>query len=71
VSKVAPPKYKGLAQGGWFASTAAGLYLMGLVGGLWMKVPLWVFWSILAVACLLSAGFMFGIMKKLERASGQ
>jgi POT family proton-dependent oligopeptide transporter len=71
VSKVAPPKYKGLAQGGWFASTAVGLMLMGLVGGLYNKVPLWALWSILAVACLLSAGFMFGIMKKLERASGQ
>jgi POT family proton-dependent oligopeptide transporter len=71
VSKVAPPKYKGLAQGAWFAATAAGLYLMGLVGGLWMRVPLWALWSILVVACLLSAGFMFGVMKKLERASGQ
>jgi POT family proton-dependent oligopeptide transporter len=71
VSKVAPPKYKGLAQGAWFAATAAGLYLMGLVGGLWMKVPLWALWLILVVACLVSAAFMFSIMKKLERASGQ
>ncbi len=71
VSKVAPPKYKGLAQGAWFAATAAGLYLMGLVGGLWMKVPLWALWLILVAACLVSATFMFSIMKKLERASGQ
>jgi POT family proton-dependent oligopeptide transporter len=71
VSKVAPPKYKGLAQGAWFAATAAGLYLMGLVGGLWMRVPLWALWLILVAACLLSATFMFSVMKKLERASGQ
>ncbi len=71
VSKVAPPKYKGLAQGAWFAATAAGLYLMGLVGGLWMKVPLWALWLILVVACIISATFMFSVMKKLERASGQ
>ncbi|MCX6566126.1 MAG: peptide MFS transporter [Candidatus Aminicenantes bacterium] len=71
VSKVAPPKYKGLAQGAWFAATAAGLYLMGLVGGLWMKVPLWALWLILVIACLVSATFMFSVMKKLERASGQ
>jgi len=71
VSKVAPPKYKGLAQGAWFAATAAGLYLMGLVGGLWMKMELSALWLILVVACILSAGFMFAIMKKLERASGQ
>jgi len=71
VSKVAPPKYKGLAQGAWFAATAAGLYLMGLVGGLWMKMELSALWLILVAACILSAGFMFAIMKKLERASGQ
>ena len=71
VSKVAPPKYKGLAQGAWFAATAAGLYLMGLVGGLWMRVPLWALWLILVAACLLSATFMFSVMKNLERASGQ
>lgn len=71
VSKVAPPKYKGLAQGAWFAATAAGLYLMGLVGGLWMKMELGMLWLILVAACLVSAGFMFAVMKKLERASGQ
>jgi POT family proton-dependent oligopeptide transporter len=44
---------------------------MGLVGGLWMKMELSALWLILVVACILSAGFMFAIMKKLERASGQ
>ena len=71
VSKVAPPKYKGLAQGAWFAATAVGLYLMGIVGGMWMKMELWLLWLILVVACLVSAAFMFAVMKKLERASGQ
>lgn len=69
VSRVAPPKYKGLMQGGWFAATATGNYLVGLVGYLWMKVPLWALWSILVVACLLSAAFMFSIMKRLEKAA--
>ena len=32
VSKVAPPKYKGLMQGGWFAATAIGNNLVGVVG---------------------------------------
>lgn len=70
VSKVAPPKYKGLMQGGWFASTAIGIQLVGVGAYLWMRIPLWALWSILVVACLLSAGFMFGIMKRLERAAG-
>lgn len=70
VSKVAPPKYKGLMQGGWFASTAIGIQLVGVGAYLWMRIPLWALWSILVVACVLSAGFMFGIMKRLERAAG-
>jgi POT family proton-dependent oligopeptide transporter len=70
VSRVAPPKYKGLMQGAWFASTAIGMYLMGLVGGLWMRVPLWSLWLILVAACLASAAFMFSILKRLERAAG-
>jgi len=69
VSRVAPPKYKGLMQGCWFVATAIGMQLMGLVGGLWMRVPLWSLWLILVVACLLSAGFMFAIVKKLEKAT--
>ena len=70
VSKVAPPKYKGLMQGGWFAATAIGMNLVGVVGLLWMRVPLWTLWLILVTACLLSAGFMFAVMKRLEKASG-
>ena len=70
VSKVAPPKYKGLMQGAWFAATAIGINLIGVVGYLWTRVPLWTLWSILVVACLLSAGFMIAVMKRLEKASG-
>jgi len=69
VSRVSPPKYKGLMQGCWFAATAIGINLVFVAGWLWMRVPLWLVWLILVVACLLSAGFMFSIMKKLERAS--
>jgi len=69
VSRVAPPKYKGLMQGGWFAATGIGILLVGLLGNLWMVLPLWILWLILVVACLLSAAFMFAIMKKLERAT--
>ncbi|HSA96156.1 MAG TPA: peptide MFS transporter [Acidobacteriota bacterium] len=69
VSKVAPPKYKGLMQGGWFAATAAGNYLVRYTGWSWMRVPLWAVWAILVGACLLSAAFIFSIMKRLERVA--
>jgi POT family proton-dependent oligopeptide transporter len=69
VSKVAPPKYKGLMQGGWLAAVAGGNYLMGQAAGLWDVLPLWGLWSIFAVCCLVAATFMFSIMKKLEKAT--
>ena len=69
VSKVAPPKYKGLAQGGWLAATAIGNYLVSIPGLLWNKLPLWGVWALLIGLCLLSAAFIFSIMKKLENAT--
>jgi len=69
VSRVAPPQYKGTMQGGWFAATALGNYLVGVIGYFWGIVPLWGLWTILVVCCLLSAAFIFSVMKRLERAT--
>ena len=67
VSKVAPPKYKGMMMGGWFVATAIGNLLVSVGGFLWGGLPLWMVWSVFIVLCLLSAIFMFSIMKKLEK----
>ncbi|VAW23180.1 Di-tripeptide/cation symporter [hydrothermal vent metagenome] len=69
VSKVAPPKYKGLAQGGWLAATAIGNLMAGLIGYFWDKIELWQFFTILVVMCLLSTIFIFSIIKRLEKAT--
>jgi POT family proton-dependent oligopeptide transporter len=69
VSKVAPPKYKGIMQGGWFAATAVGNYLVGVTAFFWERLPLSAVWGILVAACLLSAGFIFAVMKRLERVA--
>ena len=69
VSKVAPPKYKGLMMGGWFAATAIGNYLVSVIGYLWGGMQLWMVWGVLVVCCLLSALFIFSIMKRLENAT--
>jgi POT family proton-dependent oligopeptide transporter len=69
VSRVAPPKYKGLMQGGWLAATAVGNYAVGLMGLLWDEVALWTFWAILVACCVLSALFIFSVLKKLEQAA--
>ena len=69
VSKVAPPKYKGMMMGGWFVATAIGNYLVAIIGYLWGGMQLWMVWSVLIVCCLLSALFIFSIMKKFEKVA--
>ena len=69
VSKVAPPKYKGMMMGGWFVATAIGNYLVAIIGYLWGGMQLWMVGSVLIVCCLLSALFIFSIMKKLEKVA--
>ena len=66
VTKVAPPKYKGMMMGGWFAATAIGNLLVQVGGHLWGSLPLWVVWGVFVLLCLLSAVFMFSMMKRLE-----
>ena len=69
VSKVAPPKYKGLMMGLWFGATAIGNYLVSIIGLLWGHMELWALWSILIALCLVSAVFIFSLMKRLESAT--
>lgn len=69
VSKVAPPKLKGSMMGGWFAATAVGNYLVSIPMLLWGKIPTYMVWAILIVICLISALFIFAMMKKLEAAT--
>ena len=66
VSKVAPPKYKGMMMGCWFVATAIGNMLVAVGGFLWSGLPLWSVWTVFITLCLLSALFMFIMMKRLE-----
>lgn len=67
VSKVAPPKYKGLMMGCWFGATAIGNFLVSIPGFLWGNIPLVGVWGVLVALCLLSFVFIFAVMKKLEK----
>ncbi|MBR1491096.1 MAG: peptide MFS transporter [Bacteroidales bacterium] len=69
VTKVAPPRLKGLMMGLWFASTAVGNYLSSIPGLLWERVPLWANWAILMGLCLIAAAIMFAMLKKIEAAT--
>ncbi len=69
VSKVAPPRFQGLMQGGWLLATALGNKLLFVGSYFWGKLDLWQLWAIFIVCCLLSAAFIFSIMKRLENAT--
>ena len=67
VTKVAPPKLKGLMMGGWFAATALGNFLVSVGGYLWNDLPLWMVWSVFVILCVISALIMFAMMRRLEK----
>lgn len=70
VSKVAPPKYAGLMMGLWFGATAIGNQLVMVPGLMWgANFNLVTIWGVLAGICLVSAIFIFSIIKKLNKVS--
>ena len=69
VSKVAPPKMKGLLMGGWFGATAVGNYLSGFVGRFYQNWELWQFFLLLVVTSLIAAGLVVIFLKRLKAAT--
>ena len=69
VSKVAPSRFQGLMQGGWLLATAVGNKLLVVGTILWDKVALSTLWLVFILCCLVSAAFIFSILKRLEKAS--
>ena len=72
VSKVAPPKLKGLMMGMWFGATAIGNYLTSVISSIWNTgLSLVMIWGVLIILCLVSAIFMFAMMKRLDNATAE
>lgn len=69
VSKVAPPRFQGLMQGGWLLATAVGNKLLFVGSLMWGKIDLYLVWGIFLVCCLISATLIFAMMKKLEKVT--
>lgn len=69
VSKVAPPQYQGVMQGGWLGATAVGNQLLFIGAILYEHVPLWLTWSVFVVACMLSMFTMLFMVRWLERVA--
>ena len=66
VSKVAPPKYQGIMQGGWLSATALGNQLLFIGVIFYNSIPIWATWLIFVVACLVSMFTMIIMLKWLE-----
>jgi proton-dependent oligopeptide transporter, POT family len=71
VSKVAPPRFQGLMQGGWLAATALGNKLLFVGSTMWGRYELVYVWAFFVVCCLISAAFIFAMVKKLEAATSE
>ena len=56
-------------MGCWFGATAIGNYLVLIPTLLWNSIDVSLLWAILIVLCLISAGFIFFMMKRLEAAT--
>ena len=69
VSKVAPPKMKGLMMGGWFGATAVGNYLAGFVGRFYQHWELWQFFLLLVITSFFAAMLLRLSLKKLKKAT--
>ena len=67
VTKVAPPQYQGVMQGGWLGATAIGNQLLFIGAVLYESIPIWMTWAVFVVACLVSMCAMLFMLKWLER----
>ena len=69
VSRVAPPKYKGIMQGGWLGATALGNQLLVIGAVLYESIPIWMTWGVFVIACCISMFTMLAMLKWLERVA--
>lgn len=69
VSKVAPPKYQGLMQGGWLGATAIGNQLLFIGALLYVNAPLWATWLTFVIVCFISMTTMLVMLKWLEKVA--
>jgi len=67
VSKVAPPRLRGVMIGGWFAANAAGNYLVGTIGVEWTVWSHVRFFATVALIAAAVAAFLFAILRPLSR----
>jgi dipeptide/tripeptide permease len=68
VSKLAAPRQRSAWMGGWFAATAVGGYLSGLIGGFWDTWPHSTFFAFLAGTSLFAGLLLVLFYRRLRDA---
>lgn len=69
VSKVAPPKFQGMAQGLWLCATAIGNQLLFIGAIFYTSISISGTWLIFVGACIISMLAMMSMVKWLERVA--
>jgi POT family proton-dependent oligopeptide transporter len=67
VSKVAPPRLQGVMMGGWFAATAVGSYISGVLGKYYSAFAHHAYFLLLTGLLAISAVLVLASMKRLKR----
>ena len=67
VSKVAPPRFRGVMMGGWFVATALGSYGSGLLGKFYSDFAHHQYFLILTALLMVSVVLVRLFMKRLEQ----
>lgn len=67
VTKVAPPRRRGVMMGAWFVATSLGGYFSGAVGAYWFRMPHSHFFLLVVGLLLASAVLMLLAMRGLHR----
>ena len=66
VSRLAPPRKAGMLMGGWFAATALGGWLSGVVGELWDKMEHSTFFGLLTLASIAAFIVLLLLLRRLH-----
>jgi POT family proton-dependent oligopeptide transporter len=66
VSKLAPPRMRGMLMGGWFVASGIGSYLAGLFGGFWDRMNHSTFFAFLALTSLLAFFVFLLVIRRLH-----
>jgi POT family proton-dependent oligopeptide transporter len=66
VTKVAPPRRRGVMLGAWFVATSIGGYLAGFLGSYWYVMPHSRFFAGVALIALVAAGLLVMARRRLD-----